>query len=406
MDELLKWIPQWFALLFLSVLIGGLIGLEQESYHRKIEEKHFGGIRTFPLISMMGFTVQYFIQSITLTAVVFFGFALMIVGEYMYEAIYFNRKGITTEVAGLITFVMLSIVITLILSMREFLHSFIEKYIYRKDVTAILKFLIITAILYPILPNKSFTFLQLNPRSIWVMVILISTISFAAYFATKLLGPKRGILMTAIFGGLMSSTAVTLAFSKRSKETPELSGELAMGIILASSIMFIRQWLIMFIIYPKISYGFFFFSIVMFFFGMVFALKKPHTSTTVDVEFSNPYDITHALFFGAFYTVILVLSKLAHMYLGSKGMYLLGFVSGLADVDPLTVSMSQLARTKVVELSVALISIIISSITNTLVKGVYAYMFGHKDMKNVVWKAFLVMTVVSIVFVVFLAEVI
>ncbi len=420
MDELLKWIPQWFALLFLSVLIGGLIGLEQESYHRKIEEKHFGGIRTFPLISMMGFTVQYFIQSITLTAVVFFGFALMIVGEYMYEAIYFNRKGITTEVAGLITFVMgvvlakgfvieavsLSIVITLILSMREFLHSFIEKYIYRKDVTAILKFLIVTAILYPILPNKSFTFLQLNPRSIWVMVILISTISFAAYFATKLLGPKRGILMTAIFGGLMSSTAVTLAFSKRSKETPELSGELAMGIILASSIMFIRQWLIMFIIYPKISYGFFLFSIVMFFFGMVFALRKPHTSTTVDVEFSNPYDITHALFFGAFYTVILILSKLAHMYLGSKGMYLLGFVSGLADVDPLTVSMSQLARTKVVELSVALISIIISSITNTLVKGIYAYMFGHKDMKNVVWKAFLVMTVVSILFVVFLAGVI
>ncbi len=413
MDVLLNWIPKWFFYLFLSVLIGGLVGLEQESYHRKVEEKHFGGIRTFPLISLMGFSVQYFVKSYIITALVFFGFSLMIVGEYMYEAIYFNRKGVTTEVAGLLTFVMgivlakgyvieavtLSILMTLILSMREFLHNFIEKYIYKRDVSAILKFLIVTAILYPLLPNKSFTFLKLNPRSIWVMVILISTISFTAYFATKLLGSKKGILITALFGGLMSSTAVTLAFSKRSHEAPELSDELAMGIILASSIMFIRQWIIMFIIYPKISYGFFLFSVFMFLVGIVFVLGKPKGNTSVNIEFSNPYDITHALFFGAFYTVILILSKLAHTYLGSKGMYLLGFVSGLADVDPLTISMSQLARNGTVELNVALVSIIISSITNTLIKAIYANMFGHARLKRTVWKAFIAMTVASGVFV-------
>ncbi len=413
MEVVFKWIPQWFSLLLLSILIGGLIGLEQESYHRKIEEKHFGGIRTFPLISMLGFSVQYFMNNFFLTAVVFFGFSLMIVGEYIYEAVYFNRKGITTEVAGLFTFVMgvvlakgyiiesvaLSILITLILSTREFLHNFVEKYIYRKDIAAILKFLIVTAILYPLLPNKAFTFLKLNPRSIWLMVILISTISFAAYFATKLLGSKRGILMTAIFGGLMSSTAVTLAFSKRSKEAPEVSKELGMGIILASSIMFVRQWIIMFIIYPKISYGFFFFSVVMFVVGLLFVIRKTHRTVTVEVEFSNPYDITHALFFGAFYTVILALSRLAHIYLGSKGVYLLGFVSGLADVDPLTISMSQLSKSGDVALNVALVSIIISSITNTLIKAVYAHIFGHKNLRKHVWGAFGAMTVASILFV-------
>ena len=420
MDALLNWIPKWFFYLLLSVLIGGLVGLEQESYHRKVEEKHFGGIRTFPLISLMGFSVQYFVKSLLVTAIVFFGFSLMIVGEYIYEAIYFNRKGITTEVAGLLTFVMgvvlakgyvieavtLSIFMTLILSMREFLHNFIEKYIYKRDVSAILKFLIVTAILYPLLPNKDFTFLKLNPRSIWVMVILISTISFTAYFATKLFGSKKGILITALFGGLMSSTAVTLAFSKRSHEAPELSDELAMGIILASSIMFIRQWIIMFIIYPKISYGFFFFSLFMFVVGVAFVLKKPKDTTSVNIEFSNPYDITHALFFGAFYTVVLILSKLAHMYLGSKGMYLLGFVSGLADVDPLTISMSQLAKSGVVELNVALVSIIISSITNTLIKAVYANMFGHSRLKKIIWKAFIAMTLASAVFVLFFENII
>ena len=420
MDALLNWIPRWFFYLLLSVLIGGLVGLEQESYHRKVEEKHFGGIRTFPLISLMGFSVQYFIKSFIVTGLVFFGFSLMIVGEYMYEAIYFNRKGVTTEVAGLLTFIMgivlakgyvieavtLSIFMTLILSMREFLHNFIEKYIYKKDVSAILKFLIVTAILYPLLPNKDFTFLKLNPRSIWVMVILISTISFTAYFATKLFGSKKGILVTALLGGLMSSTAVTLAFSKRSHEAPELSDELAAGIILASSIMFLRQWIVMLVIYPKISYGFFLFSIFMFAVGVAFVLKKPRSAASINIEFSNPYDITHALLFGAFYTVILILSKLAHMYLGSKGMYLLGFVSGLADVDPLTISMSQLAKSGVVDLNVALVSIIISSITNTLIKAVYANMFGHSHLKKVVWKAFISMTVASIVFVFFFENII
>ncbi|AEA34375.1 MgtC/SapB family protein [Hippea maritima] len=411
MNEIVKWMPDWFFLLILSILIGGIVGLEQESYHRKIEEKHFGGIRTFPLISLLGFSSEYFLRSPVIVAIIFTCFSLMIVGEYLYEAFYFNRKGITTEIAGLFTFVIgvilakgyvieavsLSIIITLILSLREFLHGFVEKYIYKKDISAILKFLVVSAVLYPILPDKSFTFLKLNPRSIWLMVVLISSISFAAYFATKLLGSKKGILITALFGGLMSSTAVTLAFSKRSKEAPELSCELALGVILASSIMFIRQLIVMFIIYPSISYKFAFFSIIAFLVGLAFALKRHKSGNeVVEVEFSNPYDLTHALFFGAFYTVVLILSRLAHTYLGSKGIYLLGFVSGFADVDPLTISMSQLSKTGIININVALVSIIISSITNTLIKGVYATMFGHKNMRGLIWKAFIAMSIISV----------
>ncbi len=410
--DILKWVPQWFFLLITSILLGGLIGLEQESYHRKIEEKHFGGIRTFPLISMLGFSIEYFLHSAILVAIVFFCFSLMIVGEYVYEAFKFNRKGITTEVAGLFTFIVgvvlakgylveaatLSILITLILSLRETLHDFVEKYIYEKDMAAILKFLIVTAILYPLLPNRGFTFLNINPRSVWTMVVLISSISFAAYFATKLFGSKKGIIMTAVLGGLMSSTAVTLAFSKRSKEADILSKDLAMGIVLASSIMFLRQFIIMFIIYPSIAIKFGIFAVIMFAAGMVFFIKIPfREKEPVEVVFSNPYDLSHALMFGVFYLIILILSKLAHTYLGNSGIYLLGFISGIADVDPLTISMSQLSKSGVINMNVALISIIISSITNTLVKGIYAQMFGSKILSNTVWKAFLFMLAVSAV---------
>ncbi|WP_035587453.1 MgtC/SapB family protein [Hippea jasoniae] len=410
--EIFKWIPQWFFLLITSILLGGLIGLEQESYHRKIEEKHFGGIRTFPLISMLGFSIEYFLHSAILVAIVFFCFSLMIVGEYVYEAFKFNKKGITTEVAGLFTFIVgvvlakgyiveaaaLSILITVILSLRETLHDFVEKYIYEKDMAAILKFLIVTAILYPLLPNRGFTFLNINPRSVWTMVVLISSISFAAYFATKLFGSKKGLFMTAILGGLMSSTAVTLAFSKRSKEADILSKDLAMGIVLASSIMFLRQFIIMFVIYPSIAIKFGVFAVIMFAAGMVFFIKTPFKENeSVEVVFSNPYDLSHALMFGVFYLIILILSKLAHTYLGNSGIYLLGFISGIADVDPLTISMSQLSKSGVINIDVALIGIIISSITNTLVKGIYAQMFGSKTLSKTVWKAFLFMLAVSAV---------
>ena len=409
-----RWIPKWFLLLILSILIGGLIGLEQESYHRKREEKHFGGIRTFPLISMFGFSTTYFVNSTAVTVIVFACFSLMIVGEYIYEAFYFNKKGITTEVAGLFTYILgvilakgfiieaatLSILITLILSLRDYIHGFIEKYIYEKDVLAILKFLIVSAIMYPLLPNESYTFLKLNPRSIWLMVILISSISFVAYFATRLMGTKKGIMVTALLGGLLSSTATTLAFAKRSKEVPKLSKELALGIILASSIMFLRQWVIMFIIYPSISFKFLLFAVVVFSVGLIFFFgKRSKGIQAVDVSFSNPYDLSHALFFGAFYTLILILSRLANMYLGAKGVYLLGFVSGLADVDPLTISMTQLSKDGVIAINVALVSIIISSITNTFMKGVYASVFGDRNLSKCVWKAFVLMGIVSVLFI-------
>ena len=412
MPNFLEWLPEWIIFLMVSLLIGGLIGLEQESYHKSEEKKHFGGVRTFPLISLMGFSVGYFIKDNFFTAVVFFSFSLLILGGYIYEAVFFHRKGITTEVAGLLTFILgivvakgyiieavtAGITVTLILSLREHIHSFVYKYIDEKDMIAVLKFLIVTAVLYPLLPDHAYTVLKINPKSIWLMVILISSISFGAYFATKIFGAKKGILATALLGGLMSSTAVTLAFSKRSKELPEMSRELAYGIVLASTIMFLRQFFVLLIINFSIAKQFFLFSILLFLTGILFVIRKPaKQKENVPVSFINPYELSYAVMFGAFYAVILIISRLSNHYFGSFGVYFVGFISGAADVDPITISMGQLAKNGVIIEHVALMTIIISSITNTIIKGMFAVMFGSKELYRCVWKAFLGIVVIAIV---------
>lgn len=405
-----KLFPEWIILLFFALLVGALVGLEQESYHKSEEKKHFGGIRTFPLISLLGFITFYFTESAALQVAVFVSFAALIVSGYIYEAVYFKRKGITTEVAGILTFVLgilvakehttqaitIAIIITLILSLREHIHSFVYRYIDENDIAAVLKFLVVSAVLYPLLPNESYTALKINPKSIWLMVILISSISFTAYFATKIFGSKKGILMTSLLGGLISSTAVTLAFAKRSKESPQLSKELSFGIVLASTIMFLRQFFVLMLINPAVAVRFAFFAFPLFAVGLIIVLKRFTASKNdVSINFTNPYELSYALMFGAFYTFILIASRLAHKYFGSFGVYFVGFISGAADVDPITISMAQLAKNGL-PVTTALVTIMIASITNTAVKGTFASIFGSKELSLCVWRSFWIIIAVGL----------
>lgn len=417
MNHFIEWMPIWFINLLLSVLVGGLIGLEQESYHKNKEQKHIGGIRTFSLISMLGFSTQYFIKNTTFLTAVFISFVCLITAEYIYEAIYYKRKGITTEIAGMLAFIAgimlasgyaveaftVSIFITLILSVKQHLHEFIHKYIGEEDIIAVVKFLIVTVVLYSILPNKSYTSLLINPKSIWLMVVLISSISFVAYFTVKIFGTNKGIMVTAFLGGLISSTAVTLAFSKRSKEKPAISESLSYGIILASIIMFLRQLIIVLILYPRLSEHFAVFAISLFIVGVVIivvGLGKKEKG--VEVQFSNPYELSSALMFGFFYALVLVLSRIANNNFGSAGVYVLGFISGAADVDPITISMSQLSKHSSIPIDVALTTIMIASITNTVFKGILSSIFGTKKLYINVWKAFSILSAVGTIFILYI----
>ncbi|MFN3695364.1 MAG: MgtC/SapB family protein, partial [Ignavibacterium sp.] len=205
------------------IFIGMLIGLERE-YARNKDEKIFAGIRTFPLIGLYGFT-SALISSITenwVYAIFFIGFAGLSIAAY-YSSAKDGKVGGTSEVSAFIVFILgslvywgyillpvvIAIIITMFLSLKIQLHSFVGK-VSAADIYATLKLAIITLIVLPILPDKTYgPFDVLNPRLIWYMVIFVSGISFIGYIFIKLLGKDKGIIVTSLLGGMVSSTALT-----------------------------------------------------------------------------------------------------------------------------------------------------------------------------------------------------
>jgi uncharacterized membrane protein (DUF4010 family) len=244
-----------------ALFIGILVGLQREyAYDEedKPEQRTFAGVRTFALIGLTGCTAA-FVAELLDSAWAFIGLvlplALLIAVAYSITASR-GDVGVTTEVAAVLIIlagalcfwdqlalaVALGVVTTALLSFKGELHGFAER-ISREDIIATLKFAIITAIILPVLPNQAFwsaPFDVLNPYKIWLMVVLISGISFLGYILIKIVGSRQGIGLTGLLGGLVSSTAVTLSFSQRSQENVRLAKPFALAITIGWTVMFAR----------------------------------------------------------------------------------------------------------------------------------------------------------------------
>lgn len=237
----------------LAALIGLLIGLEREHSQQESETTHFAGIRTFPMITLLGCTTALLAEEnqIWLFAVGMAGMVGLILTVYAFSAQH-GDLGVTTEIVALLAYligglvywneiwlaVALGVIVTVLLALRPFLHNLVAR-IDREDIYATLKFVVVSAVILPLLPDEAYgPWGVLNPFQIWLIVVFVSAVSFTGYVAIKLLGPRRGIGLTGFLGGLVSSTAVTLGFSQRSRETPPLARHLALGIVIASTTMY------------------------------------------------------------------------------------------------------------------------------------------------------------------------
>ncbi len=402
-----------------ALALGILIGLEREYARYRKRGHDYAGIRTFPLIALFGALAAYFGHSISvwiLIAAIFLIGLLIVLAYFMISKGSSAHFGATSEIAGFLTFfigmlcyhgeirfaVILAVVITIILYTRSLLHHFAEK-MKKEEMADTLKFALIAFVILPLLPNQGYGPYEIfNPFIIWLMVVFISGISFFGYILMKWFGEK-GIALAGILGGLISSTAMTTSFAQRSKKEKKIFRALVLGVILANSLMFIRIIIEVFVLnrnlIPKVLPPLSILIVVSAIFS--YFLWKKSKKVQGKIKLSSPFTLTQALKFGAFFAVILALVKLADVYLSSKGVYLVSFISGFADVDAITVSLSQLAQ-DTLSLETARNGIILAALTNVGVKGGIAYFLGGKDFGRIVLSLFGVLILIGLVFILLL----
>ena len=406
--------------LLIALAIGALVGLEREYARYKKKAHEYAGIRTFPLIALIGAISAYLGDLISIwifIVSIFLMGSLIVVAYFTVVRKVQEHMSATSEIAGLITFflgalayygettlaVSVAVIMTIILYSKSFLHHFAEK-MKKAELASTLKFAVVAFVILPFLPNQEYGPLGIfNPFVVWLMVVFISGISFAGYIIMKWFGEK-GIALAGILGGLISSTAVTTSFAERSKKENKVYLALVLGVVLANGIMFGKILLEVFVLNRNLFFEILIplLSLAIITAGFSYFLWEKAKKVKGKVMLGSPFTLGPALKFGVFFAVIIALVKVANVYLSSsKGVYIVSLISGLADVDAATVSLSQLAGGSL-SLEIAKRGILIAALTNVAVKGGIAYWFGEKQFGKVVlvFCALLILIGIGIIFLV------
>lgn len=389
-----------FKQLGIAFALSSLIGLEREQKYQQTGTVGFGGVRTFILIGLFG-ALSYILSAYSIAYFVIFsvGFFSLIIASYVATYKKFKAIGGTSELAAILVFivgilcgmeryVVATVIALVVLSVMHFkisLHKW-AKGIKNREIVSAIQFILVAFVVLPLLPNQSYgPFGFFNPYIVWLMVVFISAISFASYAAIKIFGTKRGIGITGFLAGFLSSTALTLSFSHQSKKNKKIINPFVLAIVVASSAMFFRILLEVSILSPGLLSKLLIPMITMGVVGILAVMflwkKKDKTSKELEEKMINvesPFSLKPALKFGAFFAFISLLTKLGVEYMGDSGLYLTSFISGIMDVDAITVSVAgDFVSNKIGELS-AVTAITIAAMTNTFVKGGIFLFLGNR----------------------------
>ena len=399
----------------ISILIGALIGTERERVLLEKKKRGVAGLRTFILISILG-TLSAQMATLyggTFMIVAFASFALLVAVGYAASATNLGRLDFTSEMAAVVVFILgalchspdtmmlaiaLAILETVILAVKKTAHRYVE-IIKEEELLDTLKMGIIALVILPLLPNTTLDpFEVLNPRNIWLMVVLVSLISYVGYVMIRIFGTEKGLSITGVLGGLVSSTAVATTMAAEAKAHKEVIPSAVFATIIASCTMFPRILLEVFVVNRALFFPLLFPLASMTVIGVVMAFLLFRKRETIDanVNLDDPFKISPALKFGAFFAFVLLVSKLASIYFGQAGIYAASLVAGLADVDAITLSLATLAKTSQMEERVAVAAITLAAMTNTLVKLSITYILGTREFGSRVALIFLPMIAVGL----------
>lgn len=386
-----------------AVGLGLLLGFERERVHTPNEER-FAGARTFALVSLLGATathLQLYLQLPWIVPTAFLAVASLVLASYIITS-KAGDVGATTEVSALVTFVIgvlcaagqaalatgIAVCALLLLSIKSWSVETARR-IEARDVEAVLKFAIITVIVLPLLPDHAYgpePMNVLNPYTVWLMVVLLSGLNFASYVLVKVLGQNHGIPVTGILGGLVSSTAVTLGFSQRSRHEPQVASSFALGILMAWTLMFFRVLVAVAVINAelarRLALGIGILGLVSLLSCAFLFTRRVGSHTGSVAAGSNPFELGEAVKFGLLFGLVTVVAKAAQVYFGSAGLYIAGAVAGLTDVDAIALSMANLAGQKAEMLGVAAQTILIAVMANTATKTGMALSVGAPELRK------------------------
>jgi len=402
--EAIKPDPLVTALHFAAALgLGVMLGLERE---RTKTEWGFAGVRTFGLLGLTGGVAGFLDATLSLpwlALAIFAAVAGIVIASYVVTARH-GEVGITTEVSALLAFLLgylclrgfvvgaaaLAVASGAVLALKEWLHQLARR-IEAADVEATLKFAIVSVIILPLVPDHNFGPPPLdvvNPYKIWLMVVLISGLNFASYLLVKIVGAEHGIGLTGLLGGLVSSTAVTLGFSQRSRNEPGQIPALALGILVAWTVMFVRVVVLVTAVNrdlaPKIGVT----MTVLALPGLAICAwlwRRQRATQKASVSAgANPFELGQAVRFGLLFGVITFVAKAAQVYLGDAGLYLAGAIAGLTDVDAIALSMAQLSLGDVANAGPAARTIVIAVASNTLFKAGMVVFLGAPGLRRAI----------------------
>ncbi|HEY8151838.1 MAG TPA: DUF4010 domain-containing protein [Vicinamibacteria bacterium] len=396
-----------------ALLIGLLLGLERERSRAGDQAEGFAGIRTFPLFTLAGFLAAVLAgpAPLALPALLIAVAALAVT----FQVVGSEGKGATTETAALLAVLLgaavgfghgslaaaVAVVATLLLTLKAPLHR-LARAVSQDEILAILKFGVVALIVLPLLPDRGLgPYQAVNPRDVGLMVVLLTAISLAGYLLVRYFGEGKGYALAGLLGGLASSTAVALSFSRKAREAPDLARPLAAGIVVASTMLYARGALVLMALdgplgrhlLPRLG-ALFVAGLAVSFVLLKRAAAPRETGPALSLD--NPVELGHALLLAALFAVVLLLARVAQAELGTTGLWTVGAVGGLVDVDSVAVAAARLRAQDVVEVPVAAGAYLLATVSNLIFKSGVTILAGGAALARQVLPAFGVLAVLTV----------
>jgi uncharacterized membrane protein (DUF4010 family) len=394
MDALITYLPAEVFGFVLTLGLALLIGIEREEH----EPNGIGGVRTFPIIGLGG----YLLIAAFPESAIPFSLGLVVTGALVaLSHWYFLTKGepgLTTETATLLTFALggcaargmywLAIatgVITVILLQEKRQLEGLATRLPRAELSTLLRFLLLTAVILPLVPNRNFTLFEINPFKIWLIVVAVSGVSYVSYLLRLWGGEDRGLLLAGLLGGAYSSTVTTVVLARQSKKQLGCGPNFAGAIVAATGVMYVRLWiLLMLFATPLAQYLtviFWTIGLAAIAVGLFLTRLAERTEPGCELETpagrgdGNPLEMTSAFTFAVIFVAVLIATRFVAERFGSIGVLVMAAIMGAADVDPFILGLTQTVGTGLT-IETAALAVVIATAVNNLMKGVYALIFG------------------------------